>query len=106
MQRDLVERCASALDGVVPGEACVAYIETADGNGCYVIRMSPGAETIWHEHRGVEDFLILEGELIECDGTVLGPGDFVSYRPGTQHNSRSDSGCLLIGFDWGKPAKE
>ena len=77
----------------------------ADRNGCYVMRMSPGAETIWHEHRGVEDFLILEGELIECDGTVLGPGDFVSYRPGTQHNSSSETGCLLIGFDWGKPAK-
>ena len=42
----------------------------ADGNGCYVMRMSPGAETIWHEHRGVEDFLILEGELI-CDTGLL-----------------------------------
>ncbi|MEM7171608.1 MAG: cupin domain-containing protein [Pseudomonadota bacterium] len=74
-----------------------------DANGCYAIRMQAGAETIWHEHRGMEDFLILEGDLIEPDGTKLGPGDFVSYPPGSQHNSRSETGCFLIGFDWGKP---
>ena len=77
----------------------------ADGNGCYVMRMQPGAETIEHVHEGVEDFLILEGELIDGDGTVLKSGDFVSYRPGTRHNSRSETGCLLIGFDWGKPGR-
>ena len=52
----------------------------------------------------VEDYLILEGELIESDGHVLKPGDFVSYRPGSHHNSRTETGCLLVGFDWGKPA--
>ena len=76
-----------------------------DGNGCYVIRMQPGAETIWHQHEGMEDYLILEGDLIEPDGTRLKAGDFVSYSPGSEHNSRSETGCLLIGFDWGKPAK-
>ena len=76
----------------------------ADGNGCYVMRMQPGAETIEHVHEGVEDFLILEGELID-GGSVLKAGDFVSYRPGTHHNSRSETGCLLIGFDWGKPGR-
>ena len=45
-----------------------------DGNGCYVIRMQPGAETIWHEHKGMEDYLILEGDLIEPDGTRLKAG--------------------------------
>jgi uncharacterized cupin superfamily protein len=53
----------------------------------------------------MEDFLVLEGELIESDGTVLKAGDFVSYQPGSAHSSRTDSGCLIIGFDWGNPAK-
>ena len=72
-------------------------------NGCYVMRMEPGAKTIEHTHSGMEDFLVLEGELIDAEGAVLKPGDFVSYQPGTRHNSWTETGCLLIGFDWGKP---
>ena len=77
----------------------------SDGNGCYAMRMSPGAETFWHEHPGMEDFMILEGELIESDGRVLKAGDFISYSPGSSHSSRTETGCFLVGFDWNKPAK-
>ncbi len=63
------------------------------------MRLEPGAETIAHVHEVNEEFLILEGELIEDDGTVLKPGDFVSYPKGTRHNSRTSTGCLLIGID-------
>ena len=71
--------------------------------GIYVIRMEPGAVTIPHTHECMEEFLILEGELIESDGTVLKKGDLASYRPGTRHNSRTETGCLLIGIDWDPP---
>ena len=71
--------------------------------GIYVMRMEPGAVTIPHTHECREEFLILEGELIESDGTVLRKGDFASYRPGTRHNSRTETGCLLVGFDWDPP---
>lgn len=71
--------------------------------GIYVIRMEPGAVTIPHTHECTEEFLILEGELIESDGTVLKKGDFTSYRPGSRHNSRTETGCLLVGFDWDPP---
>ena len=67
--------------------------------GWYVMRMAPGSASIPHEHAKLEEYLILEGELIESDGTVLKKGDFVSYRPGTFHNSRTETGCLLIGLD-------
>ena len=80
----------------------LTYDQAGDGNGAYVIRMQPGAATIPHVHEGNEDYLILEGELIESDGTVLGPGTFVHYEPGTRHNSRTETGCLLFGVDWGK----
>jgi len=91
------------LEGPVQPEMSWAPLSyDADGNGCYLMRMQPGAETIEHTHEGVEDFLILEGELIEPDGRVLEAGDFVSYPPGSRHSSRSETGCFLIGFDWGK----
>jgi len=77
-----------------------------DGNGAYLIRMEPGAETIPHIHAGNEDYLILEGDLIESDGTTYGVGDFIHYDPGTHHNSRTVGGCLLIGVDWNRRTPE
>jgi len=71
--------------------------------GIYVIRMEPGAETIAHTHACTEEFLVLEGEVIESDGRVLKAGDLVTYAPGTHHNSRTETGCVLIGFDWDRP---
>ncbi len=65
-----------------------------------MIRMEPGAETIKHIHRRREEYLIIEGDLVEADGTELGPGDYVIYPPGREHNSRTVNGCLLIGIDF------
>lgn len=78
--------------------------DRASGNGCYLMRMAPGAVTIPHEHLGIEDFLILEGELIDSDGRVFRVGDFISYAAGTRHNSWTGPGCLIAVFEWGKPA--
>jgi anti-sigma factor ChrR (cupin superfamily) len=75
------------------------------GQGCYLMRMDPGAVTIAHEHEGMEEFLILEGDLVDSDGAVFGPGDFVSYQAGTHHNSRTENGCLLAVFEWQRPAR-
>ncbi len=80
----------------------VSY-DRAAGNGCYLMRMQPGAVTIAHDHAGMEDFVVLEGELIDDDGTVFRTGDFVSYSPGTRHNSRTDTGCLLAVLEWRRP---
>ena len=76
----------------------VSY-DAGSGHGTYVMRMQPGAATLQHAHQGMEEFLILEGDLIDDDGTVFGPGDFVSYKGGT-HHSRTDTGCLIAVFEW------
>ena len=39
--------------------------------------------------------VVLDGEIIDNDGTVFGPGDIVSYRDGTEHHSYTPNGCLL-----------
>jgi len=71
------------------------------GRGTYLLRMDPGAVTIPHTHAHHEEFLVLEGHLIEPDGTALGPGDYASFAAGTHHNSRTEDGCLLIVFEGG-----
>ncbi len=65
------------------------------GEGFHVYRMPAGMTSRRHIHNGHEQFLILEGELIEDDGKVLRPGDMVFYRDGTEHHSYTPNGCLL-----------
>jgi len=72
------------------------------GTGFHVYRMAPGSRSEPHEHTEDEQFLILEGELIEHDGTVYRPGDLVWLKAGTQHYSYTENGCLLA-VHIGKP---
>ncbi|MGI9317461.1 MAG: hypothetical protein ACR2QW_09035 [bacterium] len=44
--------------------------------------------------------MVLEGDLVESDGTVLSPGDYVIYQSGIEHNSRTVGRCQLIGIDY------
>jgi anti-sigma factor ChrR (cupin superfamily) len=90
------------LEGPVQPEMAwlpVSY-DRASQRGSYLMRMAPGAATLPHEHPGFEDFLVLEGDLIDSDGTRFVAGDFVSYRPGTRHSSRSEGGCLIAVCEW------
>jgi len=73
------------------------------GHGAYMIRMEAGTVTTSHVHTLREEYLILEGDLIESDGTELKQGDYVIYEPGTKHNSRTVNGCVLVGFDYPAP---
>ena len=66
--------------------------------GTYISKLDPGVKTIPHIHTGYEEFFILEGELIDSDGTVFKKGDFVTFEPGSTHNSYTKNGCLLIVF--------
>lgn len=69
-----------------------------EGRGCYLLRFAPGSGSLPHEHSAVEEFLVLEGELVDSDGKSLTAGDFVSYRAGSRHSSTSPRGCLILVF--------
>ena len=92
------------LEGPVQPEMSwlpVSY-DRETGVGTYLMRMQPGAVTIEHEHAFMEEFLVLEGDLVDSDGTTFGPGDFVTYEAGTRHNSSTREGCLLAVFEWSR----
>jgi mannose-6-phosphate isomerase-like protein (cupin superfamily) len=76
------------------------------GQGTYLMRMPPGGETTAHDHDGYEDFIILEGELIDDDGTVIRAGDVVTYAPGSHHNSRTETGCTILVVEWNRTPTE
>ena len=62
----------------------------------YLLRFDPGTASVPHEHTGVEEFLVLEGRLIDDDGTVFEAGTFVRFEPGTRHSSSAPDGCTVF----------
>ena len=83
-------------DGLALGDSVLQLDDSQPlGVGFHVYRMPPGMTTRAHRHNGPEQFLILEGELHESDGTILRAGDLVFYANGTEHNSYTPEGCLL-----------
>lgn len=63
---------------------------------CFLLRMDAGAVSKPHEHMGFEEFLVMEGELIDCDGKCYRSGDFVRLLPGSKHSSHTPDGCTLL----------
>jgi anti-sigma factor ChrR (cupin superfamily) len=84
----------------VPGMSWhkISYNKENGGHGTYILKMEPKAKSLPHEHLGFEEFLMLEGELIDPDGKVFKKGDFVSFEPGSQHSSYTKNGCLVLVF--------
>jgi anti-sigma factor ChrR (cupin superfamily) len=60
--------------------------------------MDPGARSLPHKHQGFEEFYMINGELEDADGKIFKKGDFVTFEPGSTHNSFTKNGCLLIVF--------
>ena len=63
---------------------------------CFLLRMDAGAESKPHEHTGHEEFLVLDGELVDCDGSRYRSGDFLRFAPGSKHYSHTPEGCTLL----------
>ena len=83
-------------DGVMMGDTILQLDDEKEQCvGFHIYRMPPGMTTRGHRHNGHEQFLILEGELHESDGTIFRVGDLVFYRGGTEHNSFTPNGCLV-----------
>jgi anti-sigma factor ChrR (cupin superfamily) len=56
---------------------------------CFLLRMDAGARSTPHEHTGFEEFLVVDGELVDCDGSSYRAGDFVRFSPGSRHSSHA-----------------
>ena len=83
----------------IPGLSWINISQDPEtGCGSYFLRMEPGFASLRHEHVDYEDFLVIEGELVDDDGSVFRTGDFVSFRPGTVHSSTTTTGCTLAVF--------
>tara|TARA_B100000965_G_C19505132_1_gene719265 strand:+ start:647 stop:991 length:345 start_codon:yes stop_codon:yes gene_type:complete len=84
---------------VIPGMSWhkISY-DDKTSHGTYISKLEPGTKTIPHKHKGYEEFYVLEGELIDSDGTIFKAGDFITFSPDSEHGSHTNTGCILINF--------
>ena len=80
----------------------ISYSRENRGQGTYILKMDPGAKSIPHQHTDYEEFLMLDGELIDPDNQVFKKGDFITFEPGSSHSSHTKNGCLILVFQRGK----
>ena len=62
----------------------------------FLIKFKPKSRSNMHIHKCVEEFYVIDGELIDEDGELFEKGDFVRFEPGTRHSSFSKKGCTLL----------
>lgn len=60
------------------------YVDRASGITTSLVRMEPGAFLPMHQHQGVEQLYIIEGDC-NVSGEVLGPGDYHRADAGSIH---------------------
>ena len=76
----------------------ISYDKQNGGFGTYILKMDPETKSIPHTHQGFEEFYVIDGELKDTDGKIFKKGDFITFKPGSTHNSHTKNGCLLIVF--------
>ena len=85
---------ATAFPGV---EVKILVENTATGEHTSLTRMAPGARLPMHEHIGLEQSFVLEGALVDDQGTVSA-GNFVWRPAGSVHTAHAPDGALILGI--------
>lgn len=86
----------SDLPMPVPGARWKPLYVLPGGPQTFLMELPAGCEFPDHPHHGVEECLLISGDLIN-DGVRLGPGDYVRARAGTHHHGlRTEGGCVCL----------
>jgi anti-sigma factor ChrR (cupin superfamily) len=83
-------------DTKFPGvKAKTLLVDKSSGLLTVLLKMEPGARLPDHEHVLIEQTYVLEGKLVDPDGTC-GAGDFVWRPAGTRHAAYTPDGGLML----------
>jgi anti-sigma factor RsiW len=82
---------------VAPGISCkLLATDQASGRVSMLVRLAPGVAYPPHEHAGVEELHLLDGELW-IEDRLLHPGDYSRAEPGTRDvRVFSETGCTCV----------
>lgn len=84
-------------DTAVPGvKARNLFVDRVAKRVTVILKLAPGVVYPDHDHPGVEECLVLEGDL-ELGGKVMHAMDYMRIPKGGQHGTpRTRNGCLLL----------
>lgn len=71
------------------------FVDSQNGTVTTLVRMQPGASIPSHEHSGIEQCYVIEGDF-HAASQSLGPGDFHCAQPGSVHEPVYTVGGALV----------
>lgn len=83
----------------LPGvKGCTLYADKKNNRRTVLLNMAPGSYIPDHNHGGIEEVLVLEGDLNVGD-VPLKAGDYFRAQPDTRHGTPvSPNGCIALVF--------
>jgi len=60
-----------------------------------LFKWAPGSKLTFHEHVELEQTFVLEGSLVDDEGTITA-GNYVWRPPGSQHDAWAPDGALIL----------
>jgi quercetin dioxygenase-like cupin family protein len=83
----------------LPGvKGCTLYADKKNNRRTVLLNMAPGSYIPDHNHAGIEEVLILEGDL-SVGPIPLKAGDYFRAQPETKHGvPRTEKGCIALVF--------
>ena len=70
-------------------------LRSEPGANRVLLRLAPGQGYPVHHHEEAEEVFVIEG-VYEDRGQQFGPGSYLRYPPGSDHDARSTTGCTFL----------
>lgn len=95
VRRDQIQWRPTGLPGI---RQCVLLADKKGNRRSVLYDIRPGTHLPDHAHAGIEEVMVLEGDLSVGD-VKLGPRDYFCAQPDARHGTlRSESGCIALVF--------
>ena len=79
-----------------PGiEVALLYLDRANRMSSALLKAAAGVIYPLHQHQGIEEIYMLEGELV-IDGQVYRAGDYIRSYPNSIHAPSTSTGCMFL----------
>jgi ChrR Cupin-like domain len=80
------------IDGI---ECAVLFVDPLSRMRTLMVRARGGIKYPVHQHRGVEEIYMLEGEL-EIEGNIYAAGDYIRSSPNSIHAPFTVTNCMFL----------
>lgn len=80
------------------------FLRSQPGENRVLIKIGAGKAYPHHSHSTPDEVFVVEGAYVDPgieSGRVFGPGSYLYYPVGTEHQATSPSGCLLLVWNAG-----